>query len=232
MSVVTNPTSPTSPTTPISPTSLTTDLFLSEAELKIVYIPGRKQLIADALSRHPTDSSEWPFNDPSIELCSVQNRNGCNFAICHNTVDSDYPNLVRFNEAASKDDDYCNIVIKEGLKRGEKRKFCDKTHSAYFLSYLWHTLRIIPFSECNKTLEVLHHVHLGFANTYNVARSCYYCENMRSYIEKFIAWCGVCIGVCIEYQDCRPFKIEMGRSKPITSPMHITTLFTAKFRCS
>ena len=113
--------------------------------LKIVYIPSKKQSIADALPRHPTDGNIWPFIDPSTEWCSPHNKVGCNFAICYNTIDSDNPILNIFYAAAGIDEDYKNIiqVVASGCIRGEMRRKVGKHHPAYPLSYMWDTIRIV-----------------------------------------------------------------------------------------
>ena len=144
-------------------------------------------MIADAFSRYPTDGGIWPFVDPATDWCSPHNKVGCNFAVCYNTVDSDYPNLNRFYTAASIDENYCKIVkvIEHGYKRGQMRTNFDKSHSAHSLSYLWDTLCIVhdsknhaliftedrilvPEKERVRTMENLHLSHLRFANTFTL----------------------------------------------------------------
>ena len=86
--------------------------------------------------------------------------------------------------------------------------------------YLWGTLCIVkddkdrsllfvedrvfvPESERITTMECLHLSHLGFANTFSVARSRYFWEGMKADLLKFIGRCGL----CIEYQNHRPFEM-------------------------
>ena len=163
--------------------------------------------------RHPTDGNIWPFKDPSTEWCSPQNKVGCNFAVCYNTINSEDLILNIFYAAASIDEDYKNIiqVVASGYKRGEMRRKVAKHHPAFPLSYLWDTLRIVKDDKnCSlfvedcvsppksdrvkiKTMEYLHLSHLGFANTFSLAKSRYFWEGMKMDLEKHIARCGPCI---------------------------------------
>ena len=81
-------------------------MALLDYNLRIIYVPERRQSIADALSRNPTDGNIWPFLDPATELCSPHNKVGCNFAVCFNMVDSEDPNLNIFYAAVSLDENY------------------------------------------------------------------------------------------------------------------------------
>ena len=167
-------------------------------------------------------------------LSKIQEHNGCNFAICYNTIDTNDPLLNRFYAAASIDEDYMKIfkVVACGHKRGEMRRKVGKLHPAYFLSYMLDTLRIVkddkncpllfvedrvfvPKSERIKTMEYLHLPHMGFANTFSLARSRYLWEGMKMDLEKYIERCGP----YIEFQDCWPFKVELAREQLISAPM-------------
>ena len=85
-------------------------LELLDYNIQVIYLPGHKQTIADALSRYPSNITVWPFSDPSQYLCSPQNTIGCNFEKCVNTVNTDDPNLERFYNSVSEDTSYCAIV--------------------------------------------------------------------------------------------------------------------------
>ena len=155
-------------------------LELLDFRLRIIYIPEKRQSIADALSRHPTGCNLWPFKDPSSEWCNPNNKVGCNYAVCNNTVDGNDPLLSRFYSAAAVDLDYIKIVkcVASGLRKGELRKKIDKSHPAFNLNYLFDTLRIVkdendrsllfvedhvfvPKTERLTTLEYLHPLTLG-----------------------------------------------------------------------
>ena len=103
---------------------------------------------------------------------------------------------------------------------------------AYTLNYLFDTLYIvkddkdrsllfvedrvfIPKSERLTTMEYLHLSHLGFANTFSVARSQYFWEGMKADLLKFIGRCGP----CLEYQSLRPCETELKRENMISAPM-------------
>ena len=58
-------------------------------------------------------------------------------------------------------------------------------------------------------MECLHLSHLGFANTFSIARSQYFWEGMKADLLKFIVRCGP----CIEYQNHRPFETETKKRK-------------------
>ena len=73
----------------------------------------------------------------------------------------------------------------------------------------------VPKSERVKTMEYLHLSHLGFANSYSLARSRYFWVGMKADLEKHIGMCGP----CIEFQDCRPFEVELAREQLISAPM-------------
>ena len=73
----------------------------------------------------------------------------------------------------------------------------------------------MPIRQRQKTLELVHTAHVGVANTYNAARSHYFWEYMHADAENLISLCGV----CIEFQNARPFELEIGKDKPTSSPM-------------
>ena len=57
--------------------------------------------------------------------------------------------------------------------------------------------------------------HLGFANIFSLAIFRYFWEGMKEDLEKYIAMCGL----CIEFQGCHPFKVELAREQLISAPM-------------
>ena len=73
----------------------------------------------------------------------------------------------------------------------------------------------VPKSERITMMECLHLSHLGFANTFSVARSRYFWEGMKADLLKFIGRCCP----CIEFQDHRPFETELKRENLISAPM-------------
>ena len=83
------------------------------------------------------------------------------------------------------------------------------------LCYLLRTYFFSPEEERVKTMENLHLSHLGFENTFSIARTRYFWEGMKLALEKFIARCGP----CIEQSDCLQFEVELARDALITQPM-------------
>ena len=172
-------------------------LKLVDFNFDVVWIDGKVNQIADALSRYPvfrktsSDEDHDVLTNPNI-ICSLQTN----------------PHLAHIYDAADNDEDYKAII--DALQAGKLVKNLPQNHPGKLYRNVWVQLSIndgliikddkqivIPKKERSKILEMLHIPHCGEGKTKANARQLYYWPGMSNDIENI---CRNCIP-CNELKD-------------------------------
>jgi hypothetical protein len=162
---------------------------LSQFQFNIEWIPGKINLIADALSRAPVFSAA----EDSTTTISV-------------SAVSTSPDLALADiiEAAKSDDDYQAVI---GLVLADKSpKKVDPVHPGRLYSNIWEDISltadgllvylgtriIVPRSFRQRILTLLHVAHAGIVRTRKLAQKFYYWPGINNDIKHMIDLCDAC----------------------------------------
>ena len=159
----------------------------------IEWIPGKKQTIADALSRSPV------FDPEEEEAADVLLR--------HVTCAEANPDLAISELSKAASDDLAYQEIMEAIKEEKFLKDLNSDHPGHIYKSIWDSLGIddryglltfhdrivVPRSERKNILEKLHIPHCGITKTFKNAKQLYYWPGMKSDITNIVASCEECV---------------------------------------
>ena len=158
---------------------------------KVQWIPGKKQVIADALSRYPVfQPEEVDQADVLVQVLKVHEMD---------------PALKIISEAAERDEEYQQIVA--ALSAGKRVQDLQKGHPGWMLKKQWDFLGIqnqyglvvfhdrifVPEEARKSVLSNLHIQHTGQNKTCQNAKQLYFWPTMRNEIKQMVETCPECI---------------------------------------
>ena len=158
------------------------------------YVPGKDNLAADMLSRHPVWPAE-PESDADKQLCHAINT----------LVDNRDPLLEPLLKAAAEDEEYQSLI--KAIQEDVEIDVYPSHHPIWELKSYWHVLSlhqlgliivnndriIVPRAYRPKLLEIMHIAHCGEQPTQWLARKTYFWIGMSKEIEKYVKKCKVCL---------------------------------------
>ena len=159
---------------------------------KVEWIPGKKQLIADALSRSPVSAPE-EGEDTDVLIRNI---------FCRDEA----PDLAlhELSEAALSDAAY-QEVIRAVQDRKDLQNLSDDHPGQWFKNQwdalsveetygllLYHERIVVPRLARKKILELLHIQHTGITKTYQNARQLYFWHAMKNDIKNLVSSCDEC----------------------------------------
>ena len=163
---------------------------VSAYNFKIQYVKGKKNEIADALSRHPVDSHDEfatefeTFNVHSVDFNQLSSKQG-------------------LLQAIQNDDHYQQIM--EFWKSGTNIKNAPPCHPARLFKTIWHEITveegmlihhkkiIIPNNYKQEIMTSIHENHMGFQKCFAMAQEHYYWPTMKNDLRQLIDNCHTCL---------------------------------------
>ena len=159
----------------------------------VLWIPGKRQTIADALSRSPVFAAEEEEN-PEVTIRSI---------IC----EEELPDLALCELSKNATEDITYQEVKNALEGRKLLKDLPTDHPAHHFANQWdfmkvdptygvilfHDRIIVPKSSRRKILDILHIQHTGIIKTYDTARNLYFWHGMKNDIKARISSCEECI---------------------------------------
>ena len=187
-------------------------------DIRVKYLPGKDNVVADALSRAPLFPPETSAEDENARIRSVYAAAtllGVNLATITTGIDDDY-----------------RSVIKAWRRRLANPLCLGHAHPAAAYSKVWEELSVsptetgeeilvyrgdrivVPVGARPTVLRLLHSGHAGVTKTTQAARQFYYWPGMSKDIDEMVAGCEAC-------QALRPSKPQAAAqpSPPATFPM-------------
>ena len=182
-------------------------------DLRVRFVPGKDNIIADALSRAPLFPA--PEEEPA-KCCAVgaTSKLGANLSTITADIDEDY-----------------KAVVAAWHKRLPNPTSLGNEHPAAAYAKVWENLSlvqtddfdlllyngdriVIPVPARREVLRLLHAGHAGVAKTTQAARQLYYWPGMSQDIDAMVSDCNTC-------QELRPSKplAQVEPAKPATFPM-------------
>ena len=162
---------------------------------KVEWIAGKRQTIADALSRAPVFAPEEEEKiDVLVRSLSCQD---------------EIPDLAltQLSEAASQDSLYQEVF--KAVQDKKLLKNLPPDHPAWIYNNQWESLSVeekyglilyhdrivVPKAARKKLLELLHIQHTGIFKTYENARQLYFWQGMKNEIKTLVSSCEECISL-------------------------------------
>ena len=161
---------------------------------EVIHIPGKKQTIADALSRSPVFPQEESDGNTEVLVRNV---------ICKKEL----PDLALSDLAEAAANDKIYQEIKSAVERKMPLKDLPTDHPGRQFTQQWdfmkvdspyglilfHDRIIIPKTHRRKILALLHIQHTGIVKTYNTAKQLYFWPGMKNDIKTTVSSCEECI---------------------------------------
>ncbi|UYV70568.1 K02A2.6-like, partial [Cordylochernes scorpioides] len=175
----------------MSPRLQRLSLYLLNYQFELKFIPGKSMIPADTLSRHflPQEQME----DKELDLCTQT------FVL---NVEIKYQRLTRLQEDTLNDKECCLLkqyiltgwpLHKKNLPSNLKPywEFKEELHEWQNLICRGNKL-LIPKTQRNDILKILHASHQGINNTIALAKRSIYWPGMNKEIEELINNCSIC----------------------------------------
>jgi hypothetical protein len=172
---------------------------LAPYSFKVMWVPGKSHLIADALSRYPVFP---PLKEEAEDTEEDEDKIVAGTSLCR--AISEDPNLSPLFEAAASDAE--NGAVRKALLEGRLPKTLPTTHPARAYSSVWPDLSlyedgliildgrriVILDSQWSSVLDLLHLPHNGQTKTKEAARQLYYWPTMNNEITLMVKKCKEC----------------------------------------
>jgi RNase H-like domain found in reverse transcriptase/Integrase zinc binding domain/Integrase core domain len=183
-------------------------LYLSEFDIKLVHIPGKKNIQADALSRRPDLCPQGTDNEDVIVLPKH---------LFVNLIDTELQKRI----AEAKQLDYDVVeAIKELLEQGPKeaKKDLEDWEVENFEGeniLFYKGKNYVPIDvELRREIVKRYHDHQtvghpGELQTFNAVKEHYWWPGLRVFVKNYVQGCGI----------CQQFKIDRNPSKPAFLPL-------------
>ena len=215
---------------------------------KVLYTPGKKNLMAAALSRHPLyrhwQEDDYFDNRLDCIIAKVDKHHMCAF----NELQTD-PNFEAIMEAARVSTNY-QLIFAELVKGVTRESIASNrykiTHPAKRLLHVWSSLGfirtgenwgvitymstriVVPPSMTADLIKRAHMAHLGIGRTVLALKGRYFWPNMREQVTNFLKNCEV----CLKYSRSKPTQPHNIREEDEfpTQPMERVGMDLFQFR--
>ena len=184
---------------------------LAGYQFTVEFVAGKRNLIADALSRAPVfGPPEESDADEAAFTSAVTTR-----------LRSD-PLLDELRQAAAADSDY--QLILNAVEKGKLPRNLPPEHPARQLKSIWHSLAVefdliiydgkrivVPEAQRQEILRLLHKSHAGIVKTRAAARMSYYWNGINEAIKNMVDRCDQCQRLRASQREEKPQRTTASR---------------------